>query len=67
MPNTIKRTPIEHDSPDEYLPDDCSDCYWQHRACGKVRESALVSVGASEPNWDATAGQHWTGDEPPWN
>lgn len=66
MPDTIKRTPIEHDSPDEYLPDDCSNCYWNKRPCGKVRELALASVGATEPNWSAYR-QSWTDAEPPWN
>lgn len=59
-PHTIERTAIEHDSPDEYL-DDCSECFWLKRPCGRVRE--LVSVGADEPNWGPP--RRWDDDECP--
>lgn len=59
-PHTIERTAIEHDSPDEYL-DECSECFWLKRPCGRVRE--LVSVGADEPNWGPP--RRWDDDECP--
>ncbi|WP_145012994.1 helix-turn-helix domain-containing protein [Mycobacterium marseillense] len=65
MPLRIVTTQMFHDSPDEFLPDDCTDCKWHGRACGRVREPVLASVGAAEPNWDKPTGQVWTDDEPP--
>jgi hypothetical protein len=59
-PHTIERTAIEHDNPDEYL-DECSECFWLKRPCGRVRE--LVSVGADEPNWGPA--RRWDDDECP--
>jgi hypothetical protein len=59
-PHTIERTAIEHDSPGEYL-DECSECFWLKRPCGRVRE--LVSVGADEPNWGPP--RRWDDDECP--
>jgi hypothetical protein len=66
-PDKIDRTPptepVLHDDPDEYLPDDCSECWWHKRACSRDRE--LVSVGAAdEPNWGTLP--HYDDDEPPW-
>ncbi|WP_136244641.1 MULTISPECIES: helix-turn-helix domain-containing protein [Mycobacterium] len=65
MPLRIVTTQMFHDSPDEFLPDDCTDCKWHGRACGRVREPALASVGAAESVWNEPSGQHWTQDEPP--
>lgn len=68
MPNNIPTTRMEHDTADEYLPDDCFDCRYWKRACGNVRQDAkpaLVSV-AAEPDWDSYR-PDWADDEPPWN
>jgi Helix-turn-helix domain len=62
LSNRITRTPLEHDSDDEYL-EECSNCYWNKRPCGNVRKRELVSV-AAEPDWDSL---RWRDDdEPPW-
>jgi Helix-turn-helix domain len=65
-PNRIPTERLEHDSADEYLPDDCFDCRYWNRACGRVREPALATVGAAEPDWGTPIGPHWAEDDPPW-
>lgn len=53
VPNTIPTERVEHDHEDEYLPNDCSECWFFKRACGNVREDRTpVLVGtAAEPDW----------------
>jgi Helix-turn-helix domain len=64
LSNSIVRTPMTHDSPDEYNRDECSECFYWKRPCGKVRdERKLVSV-AAEPDWDSLRSSS-DGDEPP--
>jgi hypothetical protein len=53
LPNKIPTERMEHDHEDEYLPNDCSECWFFKRACGNVREDRTpVLVGtAAEPDW----------------
>jgi hypothetical protein len=47
-PESRGRSPIIHDIADEYLPDDCSECWYYKKPCGRPNRRSLLRVGAAE-------------------
>lgn len=41
----VTRYAMVHDTKDEYRPDQCTECYWQRKACGVTVPRELSSVG----------------------